>query len=88
MSDAGQSNDRPVEGPRRAGGLLPEAGVHREGDAIPEQNGIERLAYLRDQVVHKALRVSSADISAPLAAAREFVTSVAQRILGHDILYR
>lgn len=61
-------------------GLLDRSAV------LPHRQGVDRLAYLRDEVAHKALRVGQSDIQAPLDVARRFVSAVALQVLGRDLL--
>jgi hypothetical protein len=60
--------------------LLPRSAV------LPHRNGVDRLAMLRDEIVHKALRVSRADIEPHLREAQLFTSAVSLQILGRDLL--
>lgn len=61
-------------------------GLLDRGAVLPHRQGVDRLAYVRDEVVHKALRVGRSDIDAPLDVARRFASAVALQVLGHDLL--
>ena len=79
-------------GLRNAIGKLQEAyqsqGIIDRGARLPERPAVDRLAYLRDEIVHKALRVSTADIADPLASTRRFISYISRRTLGYDLLSR
>jgi Squalene-hopene cyclase C-terminal domain len=60
--------------------LLPRNAV------LPHRNGVDRLAILRDEIVHKALRVSRPDIDSHLREAQSFTSAISLQILGRDLL--
>jgi hypothetical protein len=55
---------------------------------LPDQGGVDRLAYLRDEVVHKGLRVSAPDIVGPMSQSQRFIRYVSGETLGYDLLRR
>lgn len=65
-------------------GNLQEHGVLGRADALPSRTAVERLAYLRDEIIHKGLAVSSTDIAELIASARTFCTYVSEAMLGGD----
>ena len=68
----------------KAQGTLQEKGVLGRADALPGRPGVERLAYLRDEIVHKGLAVSRTDIAEPIASGKGFCAYVSQAMLGGD----
>jgi hypothetical protein len=53
---------------------------------LPFSNEIQRLAYLRDEIVHKAIDVSEEDTKSSIQSAMAFASSNSKMILGFDIL--
>jgi hypothetical protein len=53
---------------------------------LPFSNEIQRLAYLRDEIVHKAIDVSEDDTKSSIQSAMAFASGNSKTILGFDIL--
>jgi hypothetical protein len=53
---------------------------------LPFSNEIQRLGYLRDEIVHKAIDVSEEDTKSSIQSAMAFASSNSKMILGFDIL--
>lgn len=58
----------------------------KPNELIPYSNELGRLAYLRDEVVHKALQVGHNDVTDTVQAAAEFMSDNSIQILGFDCL--
>jgi hypothetical protein len=58
----------------------------KPNEILAYSNELARLAYLRDEVVHKALSVGYDDASSIVGAAARFVSTYSTSILGFDCL--
>jgi hypothetical protein len=58
----------------------------RANEILALSNEIQRLAYLRDEIVHKAIDVSEEDAKSSVRSAVAFASSNSKTILGFDIL--
>jgi hypothetical protein len=65
---------------------LRERGELAKGAVLAFRSPVDRLLYLRDEIVHKGLQVSSADIADPVAGAAQFISRYSSRLTGSDLL--
>jgi len=75
-------------GMRKALGLyqeyLQQQGELKKGDVIQYRNSVDRLAYLRDQVVHKGIDVSAAECLPLVGDALAFARRYCRATLGQN----
>lgn len=67
-------------------GHLQQTGALRQGAAVDYRNALDRLAYLRDEVVHKGLIVGAMECREVVSDARAFAARYSQQFLGADLL--
>lgn len=67
-------------------GCLRTRGSHSTTWTVPERPRLERLADVRDQVVHKAMPVAPSDAREHLTLAEAFVSRLSAEVLGTDLL--
>jgi len=61
-------------------------GVMKSTEALYCSNSLDRLAYLRDQVVHKAIDVTESECCSLIDDAASFITKYSLQIFGFDVL--
>jgi len=64
---------------------LQNAGEIKRGEVISYRNSLDRLAYLRDQIVHKAIGINQSECRSLVNDALKFVTKYSLMIHGFDI---
>lgn len=64
---------------------LQATGTLARGETLPQRGSVDRLAYLRDEVVHKGLAVSRADISNHIGDSKKLCSFVSTAILSEDL---
>jgi hypothetical protein len=60
--------------------------IIKSGDVLSFRNSLDRLAYLRDQIVHKAINVSTSDCLPLIEDSIKFVKKYSLLIFNFDIL--
>lgn len=61
-------------------------GVIKSTEALYCSNSLDRLAYLRDQIVHKAIDVTESECCSLVDDAASFITKYSLQIFGFDVL--
>lgn len=56
-----------------------------EGGAVPYRNSLSRLAFIRDQVVHKGIEVTEAECSDLVRDAVSFTDRMCKELFGYDM---
>ena len=64
---------------------LQNRGIIKRDEAVSFRNSLDRLAYLRDQVVHKGIDITQAECRTLIDDALKFVSEYSLKIYGFDI---
>jgi hypothetical protein len=64
---------------------LQQKGI-KSSEVVLSRNSLDRLAYLRDQVVHKAIDVTESECCSLIDDAASFITKYSLQIFGFDVL--
>jgi len=65
---------------------LQGAGVLRQGQSVEYRNSLDRLAYYRDQIVHKGISVRKQETDELTGDVARFSELMCQRIFGHSLV--
>jgi hypothetical protein len=65
---------------------LQQKRVIKAAEVVSFRNSLDRLAYLRDQVVHKAIDVTESECRSLIDDTASFITEYSLKLLGYDIL--
>lgn len=71
---------------RKLEGHLKEKKLLAQSAILAHRNDLDSLAYIRDQVVHKASHVSRRDAIEKIAGAHSFVSEHSRSLIGRDLL--
>jgi hypothetical protein len=71
--------------PRLQESLL-KAKLLGRGETLARRNELERLIYFRNEVIHKGVGISAGELDGLIEAAREFVTTYGEQVLGQGNL--
>jgi hypothetical protein len=64
---------------------LQNSGIIKRDQVVSFRNSLDRLAYLRDQVVHKAIDITQGECRTLIDDALRFVSEYSLKIYGFDI---
>ncbi len=64
---------------------LQEEGKIKRDEVIPYRNSLDRLAYLRDQVVHKGMDITQAECQPLINDAIKFAATYSLKVFGFDL---
>lgn len=65
---------------------LQGAGVLQQGQSVEYRNSLDRLAYYRDEIVHKGVSVGKQETDELTGDVARFSELICQRILGHSLV--